>query len=67
MDQDAVVRLACQTLLEVVENAQNIEICIILAGNKSSQLEEDKLEAICSVLKKEKDEAEASKKNKIKD
>ena len=67
MDQDAVVRLACQTLLEVVENAANIEICIILAGCKISQLEEEKLEAICSELKKEKEEADAAKKNKIKD
>ena len=67
MDDEKATRLSIETLLEVVENSQNIEICIMRAGNKIEMMDQDKLDAICSVIQKEKEEAEEAKKNKKKE
>ena len=66
MDDEKAVRLSIETLLEVVENCQNLEICIIRAGNKVEMLDQDKLDAIGAVITKEKEAAEEAKKNKNK-
>ena len=66
MDDEKATRLCIETLLEVVENSQNIEICIIRAANKIEMMDQDKLDAICTVIQKEKEEAEEAKKNKNK-
>ena len=65
MDTDATVKLGIETLLEVVENSKNLEICII-KENKIEMLDQDKLDALCETLLKEKKEAEEAKKNKNK-
>ena len=67
MDDEKATRLSIETLLEVVENSQNIEICIMRAGNKIEMMDQDKLDAICTVIQKEKEEAEEAKKNKKKE
>ena len=66
MDDDKTTRLSIETLLEVVENSQNIEICIMRAGNKIEMMDQEKLDNICKTITKEKEEAEEAKKNKNK-
>lgn len=66
MDVDATIKLGIETLLEVVENAKNIEICIV-HENRIEMMDEDKLAEICAKIIKEKEEAEEAKKNKKKD
>jgi hypothetical protein len=65
MDTDAATKLGIQTLLEVVENSQNLEICII-KENKMEMLDQDTLNAHVEKYKKEKEEAEEAKKAKKK-
>ena len=67
MDEEKAARLSIETLLEVVENSQNIEICIMRAGNKVEMMDQDKLDEICKVILKEKEVAEEAKKNKKKE
>ena len=43
MDSQTTIRLGIETLLEVVENAKNIEICIVYPNKKIEMLDEDKL------------------------
>ena len=67
MDAEKTVRVGIETLLEVVENAKNIEICIVHPNNKIVMLDEDKLKEIADQINKEKEAAEEAKKNKKKD
>ena len=67
MDDEKAARLSIETLLEVVENSKNIEICIMRAGNKVEMMDQDKLDEICKVILKEKEVAEEAKKNKKKE
>ena len=67
LDTQQATRLGIETLLEVVENAGNIEICICHPDRRIEMLAEDKLQQICDVILKEKKEAEEAKKNKNKD
>ena len=65
MDAEKTIRLGIETLMEVVESKENIEICVVKDG-KIEMLAEDKLGDIVSAIKKEKDAAEEAKKNKDK-
>jgi len=47
MSDESATRLAIETLLEVVENSENIEICILRAGNKIEMFDHEKLDEIC--------------------
>ena len=67
LDTQKATRLGIETLLEVVENAGNIEICICHQNGKIEMLAEDELQRICDEIHKEKKEAEEAKKNKSKD
>ena len=49
--------------MEVVENSKNIEICII-KEKKIEMMDQDKLDALFEVIKKDKQAAEEAKKNK---
>ena len=43
MTQQASMRLAIETLLEVVESEKNIELCIVKAGNVSEMVSEARI------------------------
>lgn len=43
LDTDAAIRLSIETLLEVVEDAKNIEICVAHKNGKFEMLDEDRL------------------------
>ena len=62
-DVDKTTRLGVETLMEVVENSKNLEICII-KQNKIEMMDQDKLDALVEAIKKEKEAAEEAKKNK---
>jgi hypothetical protein len=63
MDEQKTIRLSVETLLEIVESATNMELCLI-KDNKISMVENDVLEALVATIKKEKEVAEEAKKNK---
>merc|ERR1711934_1188125 len=52
---DAAIRLSIETLLEVVEEAKNIEVCVSRGDKKFEMLDEEALQAIVDTVKKEKD------------
>ena len=64
MDQKQCVLLAIETLLEVVESAKNMEICIVKAGNVTEMVEEDKIQAIVDDINQEKEAKEEERKGK---
>lgn len=64
LDKDAAVRLAVETLLEVVEGSEHLDVCCMHDNGKIEMVEEDKLLAIFTELKEEKEAAEAAKKKK---
>ena len=63
LNEEAATRLAIETLLECVEGADNIEICIIRA-DKIEMMDEEKLSTIYTALRDEKEALELSKKKK---
>ena len=67
LDTEKSIRLAVETLLEVVENSKNIEICIVHPNKRIEMLDEDKLAEISKQINNEKEAAEEAKKNKKKD
>lgn len=64
LDNEKAISLAIETLLEVVEDASNIEIVVCTGDKEFSAVEDDKLKRICSQLKAAKEEEEAKKKKK---
>ena len=66
MTEEQSIRLGVSTLLEIVESASNMEICVVKDGS-TRMLEEDDLKPIVAELKKVKEEEEAKKKGAKKD
>lgn len=66
LTRDETIRLGVETLLEVVESAGNIEICVVNADKTVTNLDEDALKALCDTVNQEKAAAEEAKKNKTK-
>lgn len=62
MTNDQAIRLATETLLEVCEDAGNMEICIATGEGKFDMVEDSVIEGICKQVKAEKDAEEAKKK-----
>jgi len=58
LNQQATVRLAIETLLEVVESAKNIELCIVKAGNVSEMVPEARIETLVAEINAEREAAE---------
>jgi len=56
------IRLAIETLLEVVESEKSIELCIIRADNLSRFVPTEDIQVVVGQINKEKEEAEAAKK-----
>ena len=48
--------------MEVVENADNIEICVMSSDSKITMVEQELLERVCAEISKEKLDAEEAKK-----
>jgi len=61
LNQQATMRLAIETLLEVVESEKNIELCIVKAGNISEMVSEERIQAVVREIVAEKEAAEESK------
>jgi len=55
------LRLAIETLLEVVESEKNIEICLVKAGNISEMVSEARIQAVVAEIQAEKDAKEEEK------
>ena len=64
LGDDAAVTLAVETLLEVVEDAANIEIMVCNSSGKFSGVDDDVLKKTVATLKAAKEEEEARKKKK---
>lgn len=65
LDDEKTIRLTVETLMEVVEQHTNMQVCVI-KNDKITMVEDDVLEALVAAIKKEKDDAEEAKKNKKK-
>ena len=63
MSEEAAIRFAVESLLEVVESEKNMEICVVRAKDSES-LTEDRIASIVAVVKSEKEAIEAAKKAK---
>ena len=66
LNKDDTIKLGIETLLEVVEASNNIEICVINSDNTAGNLDDDKIKEICDAINAEKEAAEEAKKNKNK-
>ena len=64
LNNDQAVRLAVQTLLEVVEGSEHLDVCLMHSNGKIEMVEDEKVTAIHTELKAEKEAAEAAKKKK---
>jgi len=62
MDEALTVRLACETLLEVVESEKSIELCVVRPTNKSEMFQEAQIAAIVAQINAEKEAKEEEKK-----
>jgi 20S proteasome subunit alpha 4 len=61
MSEEETIKLAVQTLLEIVESSENMELCLIKKDSIKT-MEQDALDSLVTTLKKEKEAHEASKK-----
>jgi 20S proteasome subunit alpha 4 len=64
LNQQATMRLAIETLLEVVESEKNIELCIVKAGNLSENVSEARIQAVVAEINAEKEAKEEEKRNR---
>ena len=55
------MRLAIETLLEVVESEKNIELCIIKAGNVTEMVPESRIQTVVNEINAEREAQEESK------
>ena len=55
------MRLAIETLLEVVESEKNIELAIIKAGNVTEMVSEARIQTVVAEINAEREAAEESK------
>ena len=56
MDAKAAIRLAVETLMEVVESSKNIEICVAYPGRKFENIDEDTIDRFVKEIEKEREE-----------
>ena len=61
LNQQATMRLAIETLMEVVESEKNIELCIVKAGNVSEMVSEARIQAVVAEIQAEKEAKEEEK------
>lgn len=61
LSNDDTIRLAVETLMEVVESSKNIEICIMTGAKKFQLLEDAAIEKIVKEIEKKREEEAASK------
>jgi 20S proteasome alpha/beta subunit len=64
MNQQATLRLAVETLMEVVESEKNIELCIVKPGNVSEMVSEARINAVVAQINAEKEAKEEEKRNR---
>ena len=64
LNTDAAIRLAVQTLGEIVEGSEHLDICCMHQNGKIETVAEETVAQIFNVLKEEKEAAEAAKKKK---
>lgn len=64
MDQKTCVHVAIETLLEIVESAKNMEICVVKPGNVTEMIKEDVIQGIVDAINAEKEAKEEEKKGK---
>ena len=55
------MRLAVETLLEVVESEKNIEICMVKAGNVSEMISDARIMAVVNEINAEREAREEEK------
>ena len=61
LNVDESIKLAVETLMEVVESPKNIEICVSYLNKKHEMLEEEAVGRVVAQIEKEREDAEQKK------
>jgi 20S proteasome subunit alpha 4 len=61
MSTEETIRLAVETLMEVVDNAKNLELCVAYPNGKFDLLEEEAIDKVIKSIEKEKEDEIAAK------
>jgi 20S proteasome subunit alpha 4 len=61
LSTDETIRLAVETLMEVVESSKNIEICVMSGPKKFTMLEDAAIEKIVKDIEKQREEENQQK------
>lgn len=61
MNNNETIKLAVETLLEVVESSKNIEICIVTGPKKFEFLDDAAIDTFVKQIEKEREEENAQK------
>ena len=61
LSTDETIRLAVETLMEVVESSKNIEICVMSQPKKFTMLEDAAIDKIVKAIEKQREEENAQK------
>lgn len=61
MDAKKAIRLAVETLMEVVESSKNIEICVAYPNRKFENIEDETIDRFVKEIEKEREEADQKK------
>ena len=64
MDAKRSVKLAVETLLEVVESSKNIEICVAYPGRRFVMMEDEDIDKVVKDIEKEREEEQEAKTKK---
>lgn len=61
LTNDQTIRLAIETLLEVVESSKNIEICVMTGAKQFKMLDDAVIETLVKQIEKEREDEAAAK------
>jgi len=61
LSNNETIKLAVETLMEVVESSKNIEICVMTGNKKSELLDDARIEEFVKQIEKEREEEAALK------
>lgn len=61
MSTEETIRLAVETLMEVVDNAKNLELCVAYPNGKFDLLEEEAIDKVIKKIEKEREDEIAAK------
>ena len=65
MNPKEAIKLAIETLMEVVESSKNIEVCVVYPNKKTNFLEDEEIDKFVKEIEKEREENAPKKGEKV--